>query len=176
MVSCQIQILFWGQKPQNIFCNGTVLIVGDYRGGSSETVHPGIPPATPKGLLGPRGARCVSLGPRPRCRCWPSRSDLGERWPSRLVATAVETRLSVRRNPIHNFLVPIEPLSSWCLIFALSIQIGRKRSPYNLQAKEESHTNLARRAQMRFASTALVMMAMALMLLALTLLTTNSGP
>jgi len=26
------------------------------RGGSSETVHPGIPPAPPKGPLGPRGA------------------------------------------------------------------------------------------------------------------------
>jgi len=29
-------------------------------------------------------------------RCWPSRPDLGERWPSRLVATAAEDRLSFR--------------------------------------------------------------------------------
>jgi len=27
--------------------------------------------------------------------CWPARPDLGERWPSRLVATAKEDRLSV---------------------------------------------------------------------------------
>src|SRR5262245_26730433 len=33
------------------------------------------------------------LRPRPHRRCWPSRPDLGERWPSRLVATAEEDRL-----------------------------------------------------------------------------------
>jgi hypothetical protein len=32
--------------------------------------------------------------PRPHRRCWPSRSDLGERWPTRLVATAEEDRLT----------------------------------------------------------------------------------
>ena len=32
-------------------------------------------------------------------RRWPSWSDLGERWPSRLVATAAENRLNFRRNP-----------------------------------------------------------------------------
>ena len=58
----------------------------------------------------------------------------------------------------------------------LTIQIGRKRSPYNSEDKEVSHTNLAESPKMRFVSTALVMMAMALMLLALTLLTTTSGP
>jgi hypothetical protein len=32
--------------------------------------------------------------------CWPSRPDLGERWPSRLVATATAIRAGVRgRNP-----------------------------------------------------------------------------
>jgi len=31
-------------------------------------------------------------------------SDLGERWPSRLVATAAEDRLSFRRNPHNVFL------------------------------------------------------------------------
>jgi hypothetical protein len=29
-------------------------------------------------------------------RCWPSRPDVGKRWPSRLVATAAEERLNVR--------------------------------------------------------------------------------
>jgi hypothetical protein len=29
----------------------------------------------------------------PHRRCWPSWPDLGERWPSRLVATAAEERL-----------------------------------------------------------------------------------
>jgi len=31
-------------------------------------------------------------------RCWTSRPDLGERRPSRLVATAAEDRLSIKRN------------------------------------------------------------------------------
>jgi hypothetical protein len=30
--------------------------------------------------------------------------DLGERWPSRLVTTAAENRLSIRRNPHTSFL------------------------------------------------------------------------
>jgi hypothetical protein len=38
---------------------------------------------------------------RPHRRCWHSGPDLGERWPSRLVATAEEKRLSFRRNFIH---------------------------------------------------------------------------
>jgi hypothetical protein len=59
---------------------------------------------------------------------------------------------------------------------ALTIQIGRKRSPYNSEDKEVVTYPTWRRAQMRFFSTAFVMMAMALMLLALTLLTTTSGP
>jgi hypothetical protein len=33
---------------------------------------------------------------------WTSRPDLGERWPSRLVAMAAEDRLSIRRNA-HKF-------------------------------------------------------------------------
>jgi hypothetical protein len=36
-------------------------------------------------------------------RCWPARPDLGERWPSRLVATAEEDRLNIRRNPHTSF-------------------------------------------------------------------------
>jgi hypothetical protein len=44
MVQSSFQILLWGQKPENIFCDGTVLIAVDlYRGASSETVHPGNP-------------------------------------------------------------------------------------------------------------------------------------
>src|SRR5262249_11390310 len=41
--------------------------------------------------------------PRPNRWCWTSRPDLGERWPSRLVATAAaEKRLNIRRrNPQH---------------------------------------------------------------------------
>ena len=35
--------------------------------------------------------------PRPHRRSWPSRPDLGERWPSRLVATTAENRLSILR-------------------------------------------------------------------------------
>jgi hypothetical protein len=33
----------------------------------------------------------------PKCRCWAARFGPGERWPSRLVATAQENRLSFRR-------------------------------------------------------------------------------
>jgi len=36
--------------------------------------------------------------PRSHRGCWPARPDLGERWPSRLVATAEEDRVSFRRN------------------------------------------------------------------------------
>jgi hypothetical protein len=35
--------------------------------------------------------------------CWTARPDLGGRWPSRLVATAAENRLSFRRNPHTSF-------------------------------------------------------------------------
>jgi hypothetical protein len=34
---------------------------------------------------------------------WPSRPDLGERWPSLLVATAAEDRLSIKRNLYTSF-------------------------------------------------------------------------
>ena len=39
---------------------------------------------------------CTSSG-------WPARPHLGERWPSRLVATAFEDRLSIKRNPHTSF-------------------------------------------------------------------------
>jgi hypothetical protein len=42
-------------------------------------------------------------GARPHRRCWPSRPDLGERWPARLVATAAEDRLRFRANPHTSF-------------------------------------------------------------------------
>src|SRR5215472_13401854 len=37
--------------------------------------------------------------PRSHRRRWPARSDLGRRWPSRLVATAAEDRLNIWRQP-----------------------------------------------------------------------------
>jgi hypothetical protein len=73
-------------------------------------------------------------------------------------------------------LVPIEPVSSWCFIFALSMQIGRKSSPKQFGDKEVSHTNFGGEPKMRFVSTALVLMAIALMMLAMTLVNTTSGP
>jgi hypothetical protein len=41
--------------------------------------------------------------PRTHRRCRTSRSDLGLRWPARLVATTAEDRLSFRRNPHTSF-------------------------------------------------------------------------
>jgi hypothetical protein len=66
-------------------------------------------------LLSPntRGGACTFVGIRPiRCRrtgshrrCWTSRPDLGERWPSRLVATAEEDCcLNIRRHSIRTLL------------------------------------------------------------------------
>src|SRR5262249_24549678 len=46
------------------------------------------------GLFGNHNA---AGSPRPRRRCWPSRPDLGERWPSRLVAATAEDRLKRSR-------------------------------------------------------------------------------
>ena len=47
--------------------------------------------------------RIASIPERPHRRCWPAWPDLGERWPARLVATASEDRLSVRRNSHTTF-------------------------------------------------------------------------
>jgi hypothetical protein len=52
-------------------------------------------------------------------------------------------------------------------------QVGRKSSPYDSEDKEVSRTNLAESQKMRFYSTALVMMAI-VMMLAMTLLITTS--
>src|SRR5262249_41913407 len=41
----------------------------------------------------------IPCSPRPHRRRRTSRSNLGQRWPARLVPTAEEDRLSVRRNP-----------------------------------------------------------------------------
>jgi hypothetical protein len=41
--------------------------------------------------------------PRPHRRCRTSRPNLGERWPSRLVATAAKDRLSIKRNLYTSF-------------------------------------------------------------------------
>src|SRR5262249_4573457 len=57
-------------------------------------------------------------------RCWTARPDLGRRWPSRLVATAVEERLRFRRKSAYS------SLSSCCLRFHISslVLCGRPRS------------------------------------------------
>jgi hypothetical protein len=82
---------------------------------------------------------------RRRAACWPSCStegqhalvlgpDLGERRPSRLVATAEEERLSIwRRNSIDDWFRLSECHRD---VLSLTIQIGRKRSPYNSEDKE----------------------------------------
>src|SRR5215472_5989903 len=62
-----------------------------------------------------RKPSCLISCSHPHRRCWPAWADLGGPWPSRLVATAAEDGLSVRRNSLHD-LLPIEPVSSWCLI------------------------------------------------------------
>jgi hypothetical protein len=46
--------------------------------------------------VGVDGMFTAAPGSRPPCRRWPPRPDLGEHWPSRLVATAAEHRLSFR--------------------------------------------------------------------------------
>src|SRR5215472_15753774 len=74
------------------------------------------------------------------------------------------------------FLVPIEPVSSWCLISHSQYKLGGKALHNNSEDKEVSHTNLAESPKMRLVSTALVMMAIALMMLAMTFLITPSGP
>jgi hypothetical protein len=43
---------------------------------------------------------------RPHRGCWFSRPDLGERWPSRLVATAAEDRVIFECTATHSPLVP----------------------------------------------------------------------
>jgi hypothetical protein len=74
------------------------------------------------------------------------------------------------------FLVPIEPVSSWCLISLSQYKLGGKALHNNSEDKEVSHTQLGGEPKMRFVSTALVMMAIALMMLAMTFLITPSGP
>src|SRR5262249_57795098 len=46
---------------------------------------------------GKRPIRCRCTGSHRRC--WPPWPALGRRWPARLVATAAEDRLNIRRNP-----------------------------------------------------------------------------
>jgi hypothetical protein len=45
----------------------------------------------------------IALAERPEPRRWSAKPDLRERWPSRLVATAAENRLSFERNPLTSF-------------------------------------------------------------------------
>jgi len=53
----------------------------------------------PSARTGARG----HVRPRSHRRCWSSWLDLGERWPSRLVAKAAENRLSFRRKAHTSF-------------------------------------------------------------------------
>jgi hypothetical protein len=70
------------------------------------------------------GVTGLHSSPLPHCRRRTAWSDLGERWSSRLVGTAAEDRLSIQRNSFARFLLPIEPLSSWCLISHLQYKFG----------------------------------------------------
>src|SRR5215467_9216391 len=90
--------------------------------------------------------------------------------PAGFIAPCLPTKTDIA-NSTHEFLVAIEPVSSWCLISrsqyklggeALSIQFGREGGVTH---------QLSGEPKMRFVSTTLVMMAMALMLLVLMLQT-----
>jgi hypothetical protein len=63
MVPVKFKYCFGDKSPRTFFCNGTVLIVVDYRGGSSEMVHPGNPAPPLRKDRSALGERCVSLGP-----------------------------------------------------------------------------------------------------------------
>jgi hypothetical protein len=83
-----------------------------------------------------------------------------QRCPSRLVAAAEEERLSVQCNSLHRFLRPMEPVSSWCLISHLQYKFGGNALHNSVFGGE---------SKMRFTSTALVIMVIAVTLLALML-------
>jgi hypothetical protein len=80
---------------------------------SPERLEPQLPPITDEltSVLAFHGQHAFALGTAialaerswPHRWCWTSRPDLGERWPSRLVATAAEDRLSIKRNPHTSF-------------------------------------------------------------------------
>jgi len=74
----------------------------------------------------------------------------------------------------HDFLVPIEPVSSWCLVSRSQYKSGGEALNTSREEKEVSYINFSGELKMRFVSTALVMMAIALMLLALMLLTPSA--
>src|SRR5215831_1544151 len=63
------------------------------------------------------------------------------------------------RQSSHDFLVAIEPMSSWCLISRSQYKLGGEA--LSIPRRRRRHTLTERRAQMRFVSTALVMMALA---------------
>ena len=64
IVPVKFKYCFGGKSPRTSFCNGTVLIAVElYRGGSSETVHPGNPTRPSAKDRSALGERCVSLGP-----------------------------------------------------------------------------------------------------------------
>jgi hypothetical protein len=102
-------------------------------------------------------------------------TDLGVRWPSRLVATAEEDRLTFRRNSIDDFWFRLSQCHRGVLSLTLnpnweemlSIQFGRQGGVTH---------QLGGEPKMRFYATALVLMVVALMMLTMTLLITTSGP
>ena len=63
------------------------------------------------GNTGPVDVAIPAAGSRTCCRRWPPRSDLGRRWPSRLVATAAESGLNFRRGAIHRLIATTARLS-----------------------------------------------------------------
>jgi hypothetical protein len=71
----------------------------------------------------------------------------------------------------HDFLVPIEPVSSWGLVWRSQYKSVGEALNTSREEKEASYINFSGELKMRVVSTALVMMAIALMLLALMLLT-----
>jgi hypothetical protein len=96
-----------------------------------------------------------------------------ERLAAKLRAAAFSPELSAQF--YTRSLVPIEPVSSRCLISHSQYKLEEKLSIQFERQGGITH-QLGGEPKMRFVSTALVMMAIALMLLALTLLPTTSGP
>jgi hypothetical protein len=85
--------------------------------------------------------------------------------------TARAPYLALLSQSTHDFLVPIEPVSSWCLVSRSQYKSGGEALNTTREKKKVQYINFSGEPKMRFVSTALVMMAIALMVLALMLLT-----
>src|SRR5262249_53364395 len=80
-------------------------------------------------------------------RGWPARSDLGERWPSRLVATAAEDRLSFRRNSYtQRFWFRLSQCHRGVLFSHSQYKLGGK-ALHTIRKTRRCHTPTWRRAQ-----------------------------